>query len=255
MKIGKIEHDHKLTNLLKVSIFSILMLAPLISIVTRCAYVVCNKNAYLSYSDTYIEKTQEITSYTQFEQGLNYAVVYRENQNTPNQDITIWYSSINVDWSNYGVENLEYDSFAILQNNTIRVYLKTDHTTYYNTQAVWGNTLKQIYFTFSQSGNENRFGQGNTRYMLIAYAPDSLDNVFDYSVNQLTNSPVFNWTRNTAIYTAVNNMTTQLQMPEGAIQILITYWAFIIAIYIVFDIVITTFTMLTHMLQKRSKAD
>ena len=48
MKLKELKHNHSLTDLLKVLIFSILMITPLLSVATRCLYVICNKNAYQS---------------------------------------------------------------------------------------------------------------------------------------------------------------------------------------------------------------
>ena len=46
----KTKHDHTLTNILKFAIFSVIMLAPIFSVASRCLYVICNKNAKDSYS-------------------------------------------------------------------------------------------------------------------------------------------------------------------------------------------------------------
>ena len=66
MKLEKITHDHLLTKWLKVIIFSLLMLAPLISVGVRCAYVVCNKNAYKSYYGETIN--EEIDNYIRLDE-------------------------------------------------------------------------------------------------------------------------------------------------------------------------------------------
>ena len=71
--------------------------------------------------------------------------------------------------------------------------------------------------------------------------------VFYNAVNNMTTQTLFSWTTGTAIYTAINSMCTGLSIQGGALPILITYWALMIAIYIVFDIIIKLFTTLTHM--------
>lgn len=72
--------------------------------------------------------------------------------------------------------------------------------------------------------------------------------VFYNAIINITNKPLFNWTTNTGIYTAINNMCTGLDFGGSAniLSILLTYWSLNTAIYIVFDIVIVLFTKLTH---------
>lgn len=51
--MGKLEkHDHRLTSVLKVIIFSIVMLAPFFAVAVECLYVICNKNAPSNYTGT-----------------------------------------------------------------------------------------------------------------------------------------------------------------------------------------------------------
>ena len=50
--MGKLEHDHKGTQILKVVIFSIIMLAPFLAVLTECLYMICNKNAPTNYTGT-----------------------------------------------------------------------------------------------------------------------------------------------------------------------------------------------------------
>ena len=126
MKVG--EHNHKLTDLLKVFIFSIIMLAPLIAVATKCAYVICNRNAFESYTST----------------------------------------------------------------------------------------------------------------------AGTLDNVFYYAVAQLQTESLFNWCTNTGIYTTINAMNTGLGITDATISLLLTYWALLTALYVVFDIIIVLFTKITH---------
>ena len=57
---------------------------------------------------------------------------------------------------------------------------------------------------------------------------------------------IISWVNTTAIYTAINNMFTTLNVNSQTIIYLLTYWLMITAIYIVIDIVIETFVYLTH---------
>lgn len=124
--IGK--HDHSLTDLLKIFVFSIVMMAPFIAIAVECLYMICNKNAPANYTGT-------------------------------QQDV------------------------------------------FYN------------------------------------------------AVSNMCAKPLFSWTTQTGIYTPINAMCTGLEIQSGALPILLTYWALMTAIYIVFDIVIKMFTYITHLIK------
>ena len=76
--------------------------------------------------------------------------------------------------------------------------------------------------------------------------------VFYNAVNNITTKPIFSWTTSTGIYTTINSMCTGLDFGGSAniLSILLTYWSLNTAVYIVFDIVITLFTKLTHWLHE-----
>ena len=76
--------------------------------------------------------------------------------------------------------------------------------------------------------------------------------VFYNAVNNITTKPLFNWTTSTGIYATINSMCTGLDFRGSAniLSILLTYWSLNTAVYIVFDIVISLFTKLTHWLHE-----
>lgn len=100
---------------------------------------------------------------------------------------------------------------------------------------------------FIAVGYELCFGIRND---LSTTAYQDATNVFYTAVAKLNTQPLFNWTQNTAIYSAINQMTTGLEFGTGGntLALLLTYWSLNIAIYIIFDIVIVLFTKLTHLI-------
>ena len=48
-KLEKKKHDHNLTKWLKFGIFAVIMIAPFLSVLSKCVYVAVNKNAKESY--------------------------------------------------------------------------------------------------------------------------------------------------------------------------------------------------------------
>lgn len=264
MKLEKITHDHLLTKWLKVIIFSLLMLAPIFSIAVRCAYVVCNKNAYQSYSN----KIEIVDEYeTNDVETLNDLVVGRAYTYTYDENITSQ-CRLGIDkvLINQDLENYNFQIIGNTYDTTIRMNY-TYNGVFYNTFTI--TTLNTTYNSYSTNnsidfiyGNSN-FNQNadiiiscisrcdNLPIQSINNENGTLDNVFDYSVNQLKNDQLFNWTQNTGIYTGVNAMTTGLGMTDGTIAILLTYWMLLTIIYVIIDIVLAGFTMLTHMIYNK----
>ena len=77
------------------------------------------------------------------------------------------------------------------------------------------------------------------------------NNIFYDAVAKLSTQQLFNWTTSTAIYSTLSLMLNGFDLGTGAatLCLLLTYWALMAAIYIVFDIIIFIFTKLTHLLQ------
>ena len=86
--------------------------------------------------------------------------------------------------------------------------------------------------------------------MIAAYTGQPI-NVFYDAVERLSSENLFSWTSSTSIYSTLNLMLTGLDLGTGTatLCLLLTYWALMSAIYIVFDIIIFIFTKITHMIQ------
>lgn len=74
----------------------------------------------------------------------------------------------------------------------------------------------------------------------------TIQNVFYESVAEISNQPLFNWTTSTLMYNTMSTMTTGLGITDTTIPLLLTYWALLTCIYVVFDIIIELFVKLTH---------
>lgn len=250
MKINDIKHNHSLTDLLKVGIFSILMCAPLIAIGTTCAYAIVNKNAVESYGDKYVTTTQTLTNTNQFVENQNIIANYKEvTGETTVYGAYIKYNSISINWTDYGFADHNYNQFRLFNNGTIQ--LKDTNGTQYTESNKWGNTLKTFTFNFN-SITDTASMNGGVSYVALFYSQQTLDNAFYYATEKMTQSDLFNWTQNTAIYTGVSAMCTQLDIETNVIPILIVYWFILTIIYVIIDIVLKCFTTLTHMISKEA---
>lgn len=247
MKLTDLKHDHSLTDLLKVSLFSILMLAPVISVGVRCGYVMINKNAKDSYSETNVQKIEQIDNAQSYVDTFTYNVkpIQTAHGTSPKQRFTsISLEDLNANSTQFSIYSNQTGAYLIMfwdDNNT-----ETER--YYWGNPNGNNDFNEFYFT-KESG-ENLYNFANV--FLIYETTEKLDNVFNYSVEKLANDQMFKWTENTPVYTGINAMCTQLGITAPAIPIIIAYWLILTCVYIVIDILLKLFTYITHLIGTKS---
>ena len=235
MKIEKVKHDHKWTDLLKVGIFALILLAPIFAVGVKCAYVICNRNAYQSYSGATQNKV--LVNPTELVEG-----------NTYHLDLSSIYSgngSFDIKFDG-AVSNLETN-----QNATTSPYeryqISGDSSYYYFSNGT--NLYNSFVGSFDFVYLEGEYTGLLSNIWVSQVNEDSyLDNVFTYAVKDLANNELFNWTENTAIFTGINAMCVNLEIGTPVIAILITYWTLIVIIYVIIDILLKGFVYLTHLI-------
>lgn len=247
MKIADVKHNHSLTDLLKILLFTILMLAPIGMVATRCLYVIANKNAYQSYSETRVDKIEQINNAQSYTDTFTYNVkpITTSHGTSPKQRFTyISIDGLNVNSTQFSIYSNQTNANLIMfwddENN------ETERYTWGNPNGT--NSFDEFYFT-KESGT-SLFEYANV--FLIYETTEKLDNVFEYSVSKLEESTLFNWTENTAIFSGINTMNTQLGINSTAIGIILTYWLILTCIYVIIDIVLKLFTILTHMIGRKT---
>lgn len=259
-KIKIKKHDHRLTDLLKVSIFSLVMMAPVAAIGVTCAYVVCNKNAYQSYyGQTINEKNyQQITNFVQNEDYYFLSSNDNNNQSVGGNNPQFTFQSIEVISSLPNLNTTDYNK--VINSNNGFLYFNSG--TNARTIALRQDEENYIYLNLSTNILEFQFNGlqlvENNKEVFISYLKQIeynkysyLDNVFYYAVDTMQNNTLFSWTKNTAIYTGIETMTTGLGITTASVPVLLTYWFLITVIYIIIDIVITMFTWITHLIGER----
>lgn len=236
MKLNELKHNHSLTDLLKILLFAILMLAPVGMVASRCLYVIANKNAYQSYSNA-----TEVKTYLNYDSviGNTYIMNWVDNNNgmTNNTTQIIPYQSITITAPTGAVK------FRYGNNKTLQFYDVNDTNL--------GSQTNITSFSYVANSNTSLQTQPWFNRQLVLTQKVSLDNVFEYSIEQLEQSNLFNWTKNTAIYSGVETMTTQLGITNQTIPILLVYWFLLTIIYIIIDIILKLFTYMTHTLSSR----
>lgn len=272
MKIEKPKHDHKLTDLLKVCIFSLLMLAPLIASCSQWIYATINKNAYQSYSGTQTQFVQQKVNnvyrlFYEVDNDYNLQDTYQDDFNIDIQvfnlsSLDIIHADVeetfenDVDITNQGY--IYIDSVGDLYLNYYACYIQNYNESPYLTYNIQNliNSFDFIDLKILNDSNNivpNLINEGflidcpNNYYEMVEVQATTLDNAFYYGVDQMTKSELFNWTQNTALYSGIKAMTDNLQIQTNAIAILLTYWFILTIIYIIVDIVLKLFTTITHL--------
>lgn len=268
MKIEKPRHDHKLTDLLKVCIFSLLMLAPLIASCSQWIYATINKNAYQSYSGTQTQFVQQKVNnvkritfentigdnlYDNHEFDVQFDGTYYGSDDAPFQE------SAFLDECYVGSNEFNYMQFTVNDNCSLVIHssIKIHDNQYAINNLVYEfQTFEYIDFVLQNDILENIPSLINEGfiidcpidyYEMVEVQATTLDNAFYYGVDQMTKSELFNWTQNTALYSGIKAMTDNLQIQTNAIAILLTYWFILTIIYIIVDIVLKLFTTITHL--------
>lgn len=251
------KHDHTLTDIIKAFIFFIVLLAPILAVLTKCLYVSCNKNANLSYSgyENGNVTLDYVTSNTQIVIGDEY---YFTNGavTTPHAEVgtrtqRIFYNNVQVieNSTSYDLANTYAVGFYTISNSAnMYYYFYYDNEQYFQLSSNNAFTIK-FNITQDSTGNTNPFTICNCLYKKDVNPNYQLDKAFYYAVDEMKDSTLFGWTKNTAIYTGVNAMCSGLAVQDGALPVLITYWTLTTAIYIILDIVIFAFKKITHFLQ------
>lgn len=251
MKIADVKHNHSLTDLLKILLFTILMLAPIGMVLSRCLYVIVNKNAKDSYSDTSAMTTTLISDNQQTITGNNYMINLLESGSSYSENIFI--NSSTIDYDYLANTQLSYDVVGLrfYPNNTHIRFIESNLSSHaYELNDEQRNYLNGQTFNL-QSGNLVTPNQA-VRFYMVTYTSAKLDNVFEYSISKLEDSTLFNWTENTAIFSGIDAMNTQLGINSPAIGIILTYWLILTCIYVIIDIVLKLFTILTHAIGRKT---
>ena len=245
-KLEKKKHDHKLTSWLRFGIFAVVMLAPFFSVLSKCIYVAVNKNAKESYYGQTINETIKKDGY---KNNTEYYTLRTYDIENIQGEISYIITNLNVEGTNpITTDNEEevIELFFYNYQNTYYCRIKYNdgtplqYWTYKNTQ--YQDTIFKFYLVAEPTEQAKQY------LSYFEYNKNSyLSNAFEYAIEDLENSNIYNWSKQTGIYTAINNMVEGLGA-SNILGMLLAYWGILTAIYIVFDIVIECFTKLTHLL-------
>ena len=168
-------------------IYFILLTIPLISVFARTIYVQSNPNAKDSYSTQYVRSSTLMGSNAQLSQGLTYYLNFNGNVgNVRTASSRIFYSSISIDWTDYGVSSsLDVKGFMTYKNDagTSNLYLFDASNT--QVAVLWdyfGTRIMDFSFTVSTTVSLNGNQGWDLYYFLLETS--TLDNAFDYGLQK-----------------------------------------------------------------------
>ena len=219
-------------------IYGFLLFMPLLSIGARCLYVIFNKNAYQSYSETMATTTVVLNS-------NNIGVYYVDKQ------VVTVYKDTEKTFTNmsgiYGATNFTFDANVLANTvgvNYVGFQFYTSSSTFWyliddlgNPHQISKNDMPTIWSyqvdltTYTRNTIYNYYDTS-----VLVTTTSHLDNVFEYSIDQTQESNIYNWAKQTGTYTVLQNTTTGLGITNEFIPMLMAYWLIISVIYFLFDI-------------------
>lgn len=253
-KLERKHHDHKFTEWLKNIIFGLVMLAPMLAIAVRCGYVMWNKNAKDSYSGLNSSAYEDIniSDFNNLKVGETY-IFTSSNTQTINANNTkrIYFTDLNIiscTSSSFKDNFVNCNSFTTTFYSPSAFLVPYDDNQSYNPLDMGQQSIIFSFKLTNQIHTNNSYNEQWDTFLSRRIYNDyaTLDNAFSYGVSQLSNDPIFNWTRNTRIYQPINAMVSGLEIENDTLQIMLAYWSLMTAVYIVFDLIIFCFTKITH---------
>lgn len=288
----KVKHDHKLTDILKVGIFAIFLLLPILMFIPSCAYYGVNKYAEPS--------TKQVENY----QVVDFNQLFSLNgQNVDTHDVTIVGTDSNFNMSNvfayYGINvsnlndnNIYYIKFSavvitgeitvgLFDNGVAQVWKDTSFlTTSYNfdmlriTNSEQNGEINYINFEIFNltqmfgSGNEPTIAEFNEMFPNDYYdyteskkieIPDgtystrlTITDEIEYQWQNLWTLPVLNWVNENNFTFTINMFTSIFGISQRSfLTSYLTYILVMTAIYVIFDIVLSMFKLVTHLFNSK----
>lgn len=232
-------------------IYGFLLFMPLLAIGVTCAYAIFNKNAYQSYGDNYVEKNITIQNQndanTFYLDGQN-VTWYLNNNAYGSRSSKYGFSEISLDLNTlFNTQDIIYNGFEFYTSAVNFMYFYDSNGTQYQL-----NNYKNDFSTFTYTIDLDTYNSKplNTTYgnfVITLLTPAPLTNVFYYSIDKVQQSPLFNWAKDSLIYTGMTNTCNALNITTPFIPLLMTYWLIISVIYILYDIIL----VILHIFHKK----
>lgn len=254
-------------------IYGFLMFAPLLAILTSCAYTIFNRNAKETTNIEYYEyQTNEIdiTSQDPKSQIIS-GNVYKVNL----QDSSFTTTSTNalVIGACYVVKNNVYYNYNKLQQyrlSNFRYNATVNHILFSVLGYVNENTVSNV----GGFNNENLLADelyivpneltdrtqlinskilsisDKTRFNIKNIKQDKAVNNIYYAMNQIEQEPIFNWAKNNDIYKGIKEVCDKMSITNTFYPMILSYWLIISTVYFIYDIILIIFHILHNSIHK-----
>lgn len=278
----KVKHDHKLTDILKVCMFSLFLILPILMFLPNALYYGCNK---------YASQERQIT-----EGGYEIVDKYQTNEVNDIDDLVIgnlYHFSLPEDVISDYISNVDNLRFTIVNCTSYSFgnYLLEDTASYTNGSGtpylelyisnrcetyVYVNFLSQEYFASIYVGRWDTNAFTFVGDVILTEKDCDFDNIsflsasdynektviyndevtktldiaesLAYSWQETWEQPMFNWTSNNNFSFTINAFTNVFGISEESyIANYLCYIMTLIVIYIIYDIIIVLFTKMTHL--------
>lgn len=230
-------------------IYGFLLFAPLIAILTACLTNIFTESQTETNLITKKYETNELISNESFIKGN----IYQWDNNytaTGTQEFTdLWDITILTNVSTWSKTNTSRETplnkyyFCKQSNGTAALYCNESNSLFYynlnNRTLVF--VINEI---LSNNYNDNEFYthfspyEDNALEIKTGETPANKEKVFYRAVNDVEESNIFNWSKNTAIYQGVYATANTLGISDTFIPMLLAYWLIISILYFIYDIVL-----------------
>ena len=256
-------------------IYGFLMFAPLLAILTSCAYTIFNQNAKETNNIEYYEyQTNEVDIDSQDPKSqIITGNVYKVNLNDSGFttstgtaiDIKACYVKINdimINCNEFQEYKLQAFRYNAQVNNilfTVLAYIdkESNKTTPVGGFANQNQIAQELYIVPNENTDRVLLTSSHilsisdkTKFNIKNITQDKAVNNIYYAMNQIEQEPVFNWAKNNDIYTGIKEVCDTLSITNTFYPMILTYWLIISTIYFIYDIILIIFHILHNNIHK-----
>lgn len=267
----KVKHDHTLTDKIKVGIFALFLILPILVFLPNCLYYGFNEHATNTETTTinYKYESNEVNTLDDLVEGNIYFLSSIQLFSTSGDNLTFTvlnsssidnfplnthfddlYHDVNSNgfltfhWSNDDTLNIEFNSATL-------IYSFLDDNYQYDLII---HNLDFIYTAalYSYFGNNNYLPQFSDYNVIESVSVNTDDTITDKVATawgKMWETPMLQWTNNNTFKFTINAFVNVFGITqESKMANYLNYLLVITCIYLVFDIVLTLTTKLTHLI-------
>lgn len=220
------------------------MMLPVFFIGGRMIYVTFNKNAYLSYSGSYVEE-EHITTNSDFKEGGIYYCDIRNYVSSSVANVSfssnnrIYFDDLDVIVNTDSISLENADSFSLDKSTGVNYFYLNFYDVQLNLLTSIQSNTNNLLFKFTYlTGNLQGAVYTSTTLFYESVIINGLDNALLYSINEINTNPLFSWASTSFLIEPFQYITNLFGMPsDSPINTLLSYWLDISIIWLVFDVV------------------